>query len=95
MMIDEKKLLYVFKSAHDEWLEDLKEIFTGPLAWDDDEFWHEWVDYDMGMPFPSEFAQLMIVYRYSGMTPSEAVDTLVRHPDYEYLAQDWKDAHDD
>lgn len=87
------QLLYVFHAVDDKWLDELEEIFTGPLAWESDEFWREWINYDAGLPFPSEFAQLMTTYRYLDATPGEAVDMLVKHPDYDYLAEDWKETN--
>ena len=82
------RLLYVFHSTDDTWLDRLKEIFTGPLGYDPEDWKCAWVDVETNMP--SEFGQLMTVYRYLGMTPGEAVDTLVKHPDWEYLSEDWR-----
>lgn len=84
MKLDEEgRLLYVFK-VDDPWIKELREIFMGPLGWDPEEFDGAWT---RSNDLPSMFCQLMVVYRYLGMTPSDAVDMLLMHPDYAYLKE--------
>jgi hypothetical protein len=83
------QLLYVFLATNDPWIDELREIFMGPVGWDPEDFDTAWVEDASGFDFarPSMFAQLMTVYRYLGKTPQEAVDLLKEHPDYRYLAE--------
>lgn len=88
MKIERGILLYVFRHKDDSWVEAVKSYFMGPLGWDPEDWRMAWVDPETMMP--SLFGQNMTVYRYMGLTPMEAVEELVRHPDYQYLRPDWE-----
>jgi hypothetical protein len=66
----------------------VKDYFMGPLGWDPEDWETAWVDLETMMP--SLFAQNMTVYRYMRLTPREAVDEIVRHPDFQYLRPAWE-----
>lgn len=91
MKIESGQLLYVFHAADDGWLRELRELFMGPMGWDPEDFDSAWITED---DRPSMFAQLMIVYRYTGLTPEQAIETLIKHPDYQYCAEYWEGNRD-
>lgn len=90
MKVDQEAgLLYVFKHSLDPWLNAVYEYCTGPLGWESYE-WRAEMDSN-GAACPTMFAQLLTVYRFRGLTPEQAMDELVLHPDYSTFAKAWRD----
>jgi hypothetical protein len=88
MKIQRGIILYVFKHREDPWVDGVKTYFMGPLGWDPEDWELAWIDLETKMP--SLFGQNMTVYRYLGLSPKEAVEEIVRHPDYQYLRPAWE-----
>lgn len=88
MVHPDGQVIYVFRYPADEdpWLLQFRELMMGPIGWDPEDW-----DAEVEDGLHSQFVQLIIVYRFQGLTPIAAVRTLLKHPDFDHLEEGYLD----